>query len=73
MSQLLPSFERLANGLTGKTGPILNLAVVWRRGHAIAGFMHEDTAIDALLQVVVVETIALIADVAATWEDRAFR
>ena len=73
MSQLLPSFERLADGLTGEARPILNLAVIGRRGHAITGFVHEDTALDALLQIVIVETIALIAYVAAAWEDRAFR
>ena len=73
MTQLLPPFERLPDGSTGKTGPIHNLAVIGRRGHAITGFVHEDTALDALLQIVIVETIALIAYVAAAWEDGAFR
>ena len=70
MPQLLPPFERFTDGLTGKAGPVLNFAMVWRGRHTIARFMYKDAAFDALLQVVIVEPIALVAYVASTWELR---
>ena len=73
MTQLLPSFKSLTDGFTGNAGPILEFAMIGSRGHAIARFMYEDTAFDTLLQVVVVEAIALVAYVASAWELCTFR
>ena len=70
MAQLLPPLERFTDGLTGKTGPVRKFAMVWRGRHTIARFMYKDAAFDALLQVVVVEPIALVAYVASTSELR---
>ena len=62
------SLDSLADRLAGEAFPIVHLAVVRGGGHAVAGFVHEDAAGDASLQIVVVEAIGLVAYVATAWD-----